>query len=537
MGRRSILAVALALAAAAPAAAAPKGVDAPLLLPGDAGTARVAADSSTWLVGARPGAGAQALARRSGARAVVTDPAPVFSVPRTRARAFADALRSRGLLVFAEPNRLSIRAQAPSPDPLSAAAGWRDFVVEPSTVPPAVTPGSPLLALVDSQLDATHPEFAGGNTRTLGGLPVTDLHGTATAATAAAPKNDVGILGVWPGMRALNVPLPSDRITCADSARQIGRSVSEGASVINMSYVATTPCFTEYVQLQKAFAKGVLPVAASGNEFTEGNPLTFPASLPHVVTVAAIGPDLRASFFSSASAAIDLSAPGENILTAVPVAFDEDGTKDGYQRLDGTSFAAPMVAAAAAWVRAARPSLSVDQLAQVVRLSARDLEAEGWDPNTGFGLLSVDRALAQATPPRDPMEPNDNMVFVDGRALGRASRPVFTGRTRKLLALLDQYEDPADVYRITVPGRSVVRAIVKPVFGNPDIAAFDRRAKSVDQTRFIIDQSTRAGTQTDTIALRNTSRRAVRAYLVTYIDTRTPGLDAGYRLTIRRYRR
>ena len=54
-------------------------------------------------------------------------------------------------------------------------------------------------------------------------MPVTNSHGTATASVAAAPQNGIGILGVWPGARALNVPL-RDRaagtdggITCAAS--------------------------------------------------------------------------------------------------------------------------------------------------------------------------------------------------------------------------------------------------------------------------------------------------------------------------------
>ena len=52
---------------------------------------------------------------------------------------------------------------------------------------------------------------------------------------------------------------------------------------------------------------------------------------------------------------MDLSAPGVGILTAVPPALDTDGVQDGYQAMDGTSFSAPMVSAAMAWVRAARP--------------------------------------------------------------------------------------------------------------------------------------------------------------------------------------
>ena len=265
--------------------------------------------------------------------------------------------------------------------------------MDPALVPPPVTPASPLLALIDSQLDAAHPEFAGGNVATLGGLPVASAHGTETAAVAAAPKNDVGILGVWPGMRALNVPLPEE-IRCGDSVTGIGRAIEQGAAVINMSYGSAALCFAEYVQLQLATAKGITLVAAAGNELSDGNPLLFPASLPHVLTVAAVGPDLRPPFFSSASAAVDLAAPGVGILSATPPQFDEDGDPDGYEAVTGTSFSAPMVAAAAAWLRAVKPQLKVDQVASTLRASARDLDRRGWDSATGFGLLSMSRALA-----------------------------------------------------------------------------------------------------------------------------------------------
>ena len=56
------------------------------------------------------------------------------------------------------------------------------------------------------------------------------------------------------------------------------------------------------------------------------------------------------------------------IVTAVPVALDDDGTPDGYEALSGTSFSAPMVSAAVAWIRAARPGPQPDQVAQAVRL-------------------------------------------------------------------------------------------------------------------------------------------------------------------------
>lgn len=515
---------------AAPAARA----DAPpMLLPGDAAASAVRAASQSWLVGGRPSSRTDAIARRHDARAVSLG---AFEVPRHEARPLAAALRRQGLLVYAEPNRLSLNRQAPraiADDPLSPNARWRDFVVDPAIAPPAVTPQSPLLVLIDSKLDAGHPEFGGGNVVTAEGETVADEHGTATAAVAAAPKNDVGILGIWPGMRALNVPLPQ-RISCADSTRGIVRAVDAGAAVINMSYGSSDACFTEFAALQRATAKGVNLVAAAGNEFDDGNPLEFPASLPHVLTVAAITPDDKSAFFSNENAAMDLAAPGVGILTAVPAAFDSDGTVDGYQGLSGTSFSAPMVAAATTWLRAARPELTVDQAAQVMRLSARDVGDPGWEPSTGFGVLNVGAALQKAPPPKDPSEPNEDIVWVDGSVLDKVAKPIFTGAAKKLIGLLDVFEDPSDVYRIRIPARARVTASVKPVFGDPDLAVYDRGADSVGDRGAIIDSSNRRGSKTDTVRVRNTSRRAATAYVRVFVPEGRASLDAGYRLTIRR---
>ena len=63
--------------------------------------------------------------------------------------------------------------------------------------------------MVDTQIDINHPEIRGSNIATKGGAALKDLHGTATATVAAAPQNGVGMLGIWPDARVLNVPLPT----------------------------------------------------------------------------------------------------------------------------------------------------------------------------------------------------------------------------------------------------------------------------------------------------------------------------------------
>ena len=263
-------------------------------LPGDASTAGVQADARTWMVNARAGADARAIARRFGARAIGFASMGAFVIRRDRARAFSSALRARGLLRSAGPNVVRHRQQiAPAADPLTAQQWWRPAVVNPATPTPPVDPAtSPKLGLVDSMPDLNHPEWAGSNFTSLGAGTVPPEvgigHGTATASVAAAPVNGVGIIGIWPGMSAVNSPFPSDQILCADSVRGIVAVLQAGAKVINMSYGSPSPCDAEYLALQAAVALGAIPVASAGNELAEGNPAEFPASYPHVLTIAAI---------------------------------------------------------------------------------------------------------------------------------------------------------------------------------------------------------------------------------------------------------
>jgi hypothetical protein len=520
-------------AGAAAVAAAPAAADTPeppMALPGDAVAASAPAARGTWIVGARPGARARAVARRFGAERIGPAGTGSYAVARPRARAFARALGN--LLTYAQPDTLAKPLQRTvAQDPLSVPPDdWRDWIVNPALTPPAVDGNSPLIAVIDAQLDVSHPEWRGGNTGALQQFPVTNPHGTATTSVAVAPVNGLGIVGVWPGARALNLPLSED-LTCRERANQIGVAIEHGAAVINMSYGATGVCFAEYLALQAAVARGIVPVAAAGNEFAEGNPAEFPASLPHVVTVAAVGapPAFRASYFSNANAAIDLSAPGENIMTAVPAALDPDG--NGWQQQSGTSFSAPMVAAAIAWVRAARPDLTPDQAVQAVRLSAADHDGNGWGPDTGFGVLDVGAALTRPASQVDPLEPNDTMFWVDGRGFGRPDRPIFTGgKTRRLGATIDVFEDPADVYRIRLRGRSRVRISANPSrTDDVDLRVYARTAKSFRAER--LKRSAHRGKRTERITLRNRSRRS-RVYYVAVLVQGSRDLDAAYALRV-----
>ena len=122
--------------------------------------------------------------------------------------------------------------------------------------------------------------------------------------------------------------------------------------------------------------------------------------------------------------------------------------------------ATPIVSGAAAWVWTARPDLDNTQLFEIMRRSATDVPPTGRDDASGYGLLDVPAALAYPAPPRDPLEPNDDLDFVrPGSGFFSGLGPLTTRSSQgaTITARLDRFEDPRDVYRIFLPARKAVR--------------------------------------------------------------------------------
>jgi hypothetical protein len=142
-------------------------------------------------------------------------------------------------------------------------------------------------------------------------------------------------------------------------------------------------------------------------------------------------------------------------------------------------------------------------------------------------------ALSFKPPARDPLEPNDDIPFVTGQVFGKPSRAIWTGgRPERLVALLDRFEDPADVYRIKVPGRSSVRIQVKPDFGNPDLEVYRSGTKTLVRGGGLIASSRRPGGHTDQVKLRNSASGSRTAYVTVYVPRRGL-LDSRYALRIK----
>ena len=389
----------------------------------------------------------------------------LWRLPSRDAQRLVPALAVDGSIVEfeAEQPRWRTVTAAAADDPLQPDEWWLGMIDADRVTPPG--PGKPL-TIIDSGVDMTHPEFASRpDTRGLGEQRLVgnnEFHGTAVASVAAAPANGVGLVGVYPGaLLGIWDASPRGVLTSSAVIQGIEAALSLGPGVINLSIGGTARSGFEELAVLDAVARGSIVVAASGNEREEGDPPNYPASLPHVMTAGAIGQNGAVTSFSSSSAGMDVVAPGESIAAAVPSWL----SPDLYEVVDGTSFSAPMVSAAAAWVWTARPSLDASQVTELLRRSARDLEPAGRDASSGFGILDVGNALSAAVPVRDPAEPNDSVDLVTADGLLHRATPPLTSRVRgrnTLTARLDSADDPRDVYRVWVPAKRRVVANVTP---------------------------------------------------------------------------
>ena len=415
-------------------------------------------------------------------------------------------------------------------DPLEPQEWWLAHVgADPAAAPPAGVP----ITIVDSGTDPTHPDFAGRpattflNDQTTSGPD--EYHGTMVASIAAAPENGVDLVGVYPSAALQLFDASPDPHGISDLATSTGieAAAAHCPGVINLSFGSTNPDSQMHAAILDAVHNGCLVVAAAGNFGLEGSPPVYPASWPHVFTVAATDEHDAVAPFSSIAPSNDIAAPGVDIIGDVPLTRDPNGFQQG----SGTSFAAPIVSAAAAWIWTLRPTLTASQLASVLRAGARDIGPPGFDNASGAGLLNIPAALAAPAPPPDPGEPNDDVEQVRPGALFQLGEPALTTTAKpsnRISATLDAAEDPRDLYRIWVPAHKIVRVAV---------SAGGRAAARIwgPQTVSVVSEGI-ADRRRD---LRGQSIRALKKGFVAYVEVLLTGSSTAtsYVLTVKAAKR
>ena len=345
--------------------------------------------------------------RSAGAREIGRVPqigVRILQVPaKAEARVIA-ALSRNPNFEFAEPDYVASIIVTPN-DPYYAAYQWHlPKVNAPAAWHSTTGSASVVVAVVDSGVQATHPDLAG---RVLAGYdfvnndadPSDDNgHGTAVAGVAAAKGNDgIGVAGAAWNVSILPVKVMAANGTGSHSAiaNGINYSADRGAHIINLSIGGTSSSRTLQSSVNYASNKGCILIAAAGNN---GDSTTvYPAAYSGVLAVSALTQADTLASFSSFGSFVDISAPGVGITTS--------WVNGGYVTISGTSFSSPLVAGIAALALSVNPSLSNTAMASLLTSNADDLGAPGADIYCGAGRGTAARVGAAATPVPDTTAP------------------------------------------------------------------------------------------------------------------------------------
>ncbi len=222
-------------------------------------------------------------------------------------------------------------------------------------------------------------------------------HGTHVAGIvlADAGSDQKGIYGVAPSAQLLAFKACRDNGSCSsdDIATAIYTATNDGAQIINMSFGSDTDISLIRDAVEYAATKGVLLVAAAGNDGPFPDSIDYPAAYSQVVAVGAVARDIIVTDWSSRGINaltdpnvindrdIELVAPGENILST-----SKDG---GYISLSGTSMASPFIAGLAAKYWQADAENPAETVRAFLRSLAQDIVPLGEDNTSGFGLPRV----------------------------------------------------------------------------------------------------------------------------------------------------
>jgi subtilisin family serine protease len=331
------------------------------------------------------------------------------------------------------------------------------------------------VAVIDTGVDGNHPDLAGRIVEARGfdgGDPLVPIspHGTAVAGLVGAiDGNGLGIDGIAPNAMLVVANVGGGESQTSFDPDAIARAIrwaaDRHARVINLSLAGLGPVPSYREAIGYALARGALVVAAAGNCFdgdfsrcTPPGAEQAPAWLPHVLTVGATSVAGGPAAFSIPSARwVDLAAPGELVTTLWPTQNNPYfptpdcmfvGTTGCYStgRIvnepwgpSGTSFATAMVSGAAAILFGANPRLRPEQVAALLRDTARPAA----DPRAqiGAGQLDIAAALERvklgSIPPADYGEPNDRSA--DATRIAPAAT---------IRGTLNWQDDPEDVYRL-----------------------------------------------------------------------------------------
>jgi filamentous hemagglutinin family protein len=292
--------------------------------------------------------------------------------------------------------------QSGSPAPAPAAAGTTQgdaaqYILEKlkiADVHRIVRGTNVRIAVIDSEIDAAHPDLEGVVAQRFSALGAPEkphAHGTGMAGAIGAHQR---LLGTAPAARLLAVHAFSTSAATAESTtfsilKGIDWSVKEGARIINMSFAGPKDPSLE-AALKLAYERGIVLIAAAGNAGPKSPPLFPGAFLPYVIAVTATDVDDKLFTGANRGKYVSVAAPGVDILVPAP--------ENAYQITTGTSVAAAEVSGIVALLLERNPKLTPADVRRILTQSAKRLSPGDRDDSFGSGLIDPLKALQLADP-------------------------------------------------------------------------------------------------------------------------------------------
>lgn len=339
------------------------------------------------------------------------------------------------------------------------------------------------VAVLDSGIDATHPDLAGrvvANARLVNGAFIdapgdTDGHGTHVAGIVAASgaSSEGRWRGVAPDARLVGIDI-SVRFTTA-SALLAYEWLAEHREELGIRVVVNAwgrvpdgegydPRDPELRAIETLVAKGVVVLFSASNRGPGASTLSVEAMSPHVITVGATDAAGLVMDYSSrgpvrapdAWVKPDVVAPGDAVVglrSAQALAGPEDPDLL-HTTYSGTSQAVPHVAGIVARMIEVEPALTPQQVADALRASAIDLGEAGPDDASGYGLVDARDALLAA---QGRAPDRGNVLVVGGRDRYADTLELPGSPRRGLFDILDAPEVVWDAPFPVKPGATRLR--------------------------------------------------------------------------------
>ena len=295
-------------------------------------------------------------------------------------------------------------------NPIQAPAAWDSTVGKPEIK----------IAILDTGVDQNHEDIPAA--KIIANKNFTDSstfddnygHGTHVAGIAAAATNNgTGVAGVGYTCSIMNYKVLNDSGSGAYDWISSGIiwAADNGAKVINMSLGGTVGSTTLKNAVDYAWNKGVVIVAAAGNDGV--STASYPAYYSNCIAVAASDSNDAKASFSNYGSWVDVAAPGVGIYSTLPNHSNFISTNYlsgflNYGSLSGTSMATPFVAGLAGLVWSTTYGTSNTAVRSRIESTA-DQTGTIW---TSYGIERINayKAVLLSAPPADNTPPETTVI-------------------------------------------------------------------------------------------------------------------------------